>query len=80
MSNIRQDPWDAHIVKCMRHMTVYDPSVGCPDCVEEAGIKPPPAGEYVLQMPGVQSSGAKTLANRLRALADEVEALAGPRA
>ena len=30
MSNIRQDQWDAHIVKCMRHMTVYDPSVAAP--------------------------------------------------
>ena len=77
MPTFTRDPWD-DLSTCNKHFTTFPRDGVCVGCVAES--ETPPAEEYVLQMPGTQSSGAKTLANRLRALADEVEALAGPRA
>ena len=77
MSTFTQDPWD-DLSTCNKHFTTFPRDGVCVGCVAES--ETPPAEEYVLRVPGEPVSSPASLANRLRALADEVEALAGPRA
>jgi hypothetical protein len=77
MSTFTRDPWD-DLSTCNKHFTTFPRGGVCVGCVAES--ETPPAAEYVLRVPGEPVSSPASLANRLRALADEVEALAGPRA